>query len=516
MKIKDLFDHTSVKPKLLIFGRDRYFSKIGVVMTLLSMIAIIALAGYFIISFLSRRDLSVIYFRDSSTFVPYIDLNNTFFLFQFRDVNNVPVDPRIAELVPTYWNYDNNVKNVINLEYEPCSFDTNLDPKFKEMFHFNVTTFNCMKPNMYNLSLSIQANIGFKRYYNFYMRRCTNSTENKNHCYPPDELDIKLKGLNMYLEYYMPSYTYDHYNFTQPVSLWFKRNQYKITTEFFYNYYDYFKILIYESDNGNVFEDYKISSAFTYDDLSSTKEISGPNTKVSLANSFALLQISVTTAYADRYKRFYPKLQTVVANIGGVIKFVFFLAKMISIYMTKQMMFFDLANSIINIDDFIENNNSSNKPQISKSIPDKSNSQIVHNSKQALNILSAQNLGIHLPKRGPERTPKLKVLDAICPMLLRRTVSKRFLEESDAIVRQHLSADYILKFLSDFERFKKIILTEDQNEIFRAGKRMTIQEHRTSLFTQCKSQVANNSVVDKRISIGNTEVKSIRRFKFNG
>jgi hypothetical protein len=519
MKIKELLDHTSVKPKLLIFGNDRYNSTIGVVMTILSMMAVFALAGYFLISFFSRRDLSVIYFRDSSHFVPFISLNNTFFLFSFKDVNGVPVDPRIAELVPTYWNYDNNVKNVIYLEYDQCDFNTNLNPAFKSMFQMNVSTFNCLKPDKYNLSLSIQANIGFKRYFNFYMRRCTNSTENNNHCYPPDELDTKLKGLNMYLEYYLPTWIYDHYNFTQPISLWFKRSQYKITTEFFFNYYDYFKLLIYESDNGNVFEDYKYFESFTFDDLSSSREISGPNTKTSVANSFAVLQISVTTAYADRYKRFYPKLQTVVANIGGVIKFVFFIAKMVSVYLTKQMMFFDLANSIINIDQFIESSSGNEGPgnQHKLSIlpnlapkvinlPNKSQSQSNNMIDLSKHDLGASGLGLRINAQKKQqlrdRSLKLSMLDAICPMFLRRSASQHFLKESDIIVRHHLSADFILRFLSDFERFKKVVLTDDQYEVFKGARRLTLHEHRTSMFSHTQGKNILSSIVDKKFVPG--------------
>jgi hypothetical protein len=503
MRLKQLLDNLSIKPKLLINGNERYTSSIGVIMTTLSMIAVTVLAGYFLITFFSRRDLSVIYFKDSNNFIPHINLNETFFMFYFRDVNNDPIDPRVAELVPTYWTYTNDVRNISFLETEPCNFDTNMnDPYYKTLFSFNITKYSCIKdPGRYNLTMTSLPAEGNRRYFNFYMRRCTNSTDNNNHCYPPDDLDTKLKALNMYIEYYFPNYIYNHYNFTNPIQLWYLRSQYKITSEFFYNYYDYFKLLEYESDNGNVFEDYVKFNAFTYDDISSKREMSGVNTKVYIANAFAVLQINVTANFLDRYKRFYPKLQTVVANIGGVIKFVFFLAKIISSYLTKQMMLFHLSSCIIDYNDFCDNNkpmtNDNPSHKIVNFINENNNGNNNGNNKMEVNTLK-------LTKVNPARRRfRLRFIDAFCPYFLRKSATKQFLEESDIVIRKHLSIDFILTLLSEFDRLKKILLTDNQYELFRNSRKPSVIEHKTRLFDDRPS--INFALTEKNKAVPNNE-----------
>jgi hypothetical protein len=66
----------------------------------------------------------------------------------------------------------------------------------------------------------------------------------------------------------------------------------------------------------------------------------------------------MNSQYAELYKRSYPKIQSVMANIGGMLKFITFCAKIISEYFTSNMMYIDLSKEIILFEDKEQESNS--------------------------------------------------------------------------------------------------------------------------------------------------------------
>jgi hypothetical protein len=491
--MKALFDHTSIKPKFLIFGNDRYKSNIGLIMTLLSFIATIVLSGYFLITFFLKKDFNVIFFREPN-FQPIIDLNNTFFMYYLKDTAQNPVDPRIVEIVPTYWSYENGVRTIKYLETEPCDFNTNLN-NYKEWFTgVNVSKFNCVKqPVNSTYSLNYNAD-GDRQYFNMYIRRCENSTANGNFCYSPDILESKLKELNFYFDYYFPSYAYNHYNYSQPLTMKPYYASFKLDISFVYIYFEYFKLLIYETDHGNVFDDYRTFTGFTYDDVSSKKDIYGLTTKVYVPNTFSVIIINVNTNYADRYKRFYSKLQSIVANIGGVIKFVFFFAQLITTYITKHMMYYDISNVIIDKTSLPVTNIGS--PNIH-----------FHRNMRQGNLDRSSNLELNKTvNKG--NIKKFTFIDFACPVLSHRTAS--ILYKSIKIVRRYLSVEYILKTLCEYERFKQVMLSDVQYELFNQVKLFSYEEH---VANELKYIKYNNGEVKPKEGVDNNEVE-MRILKF--
>ena len=51
-----------------------------------------------------------------------------------------------------------------------------------------------------------------------YLRTCTNTTENNNHCYPQEEIENFMKNGSYYFAYLMESIKVDHYNNSNPFS----------------------------------------------------------------------------------------------------------------------------------------------------------------------------------------------------------------------------------------------------------------------------------------------------------
>jgi hypothetical protein len=460
-------DQTSVKPKLLIFGNSRYNSKIGYFMSGLSMITILVFIVYFFVAFFERRDLNVIYYRNQNYFLPNINLNNTFIMYYMHDGGNNPIDPRVAQVTPVYNKWDNKVlKNEI-MQSEPCSWEKHFkDPIYQEMFKFNISMYSCIDVQKYNISLTNDLNTGLKRQFSLNMIKCQNTTSNGNSCYAPDLINGKLKALNLWFDYYLPSYTIDHYNLDQPMTNWYYSKNFKISADFYYIFWEYFKMVNYESDDGSVFEDISPYSGFIYDDSMSTKDVLGPETSDAITGTFAVVKLTNNSLYTDRYKRFYPKLQTVVANIGGITKLVLFFAKFVTILITKQMMYFDLARCIISTSSATEKTLSF-APIQNNFIEDKdaSDNNIASNLEAHKKVKEMQR---------PRKLRRLRVLDVICPC---RNKSTKFLNDSEWIVKRYLSLDIIMKSQITLERLKQVLLTEKQYGMFRYMRNPTVHEH---------------------------------------
>jgi hypothetical protein len=100
MEFKTL-DYLNIRPSIYIKGKLRYQSGLGAVLPILSVCSIASLAFYFIVDFIQKKELNVIFFQDSNNFVASIDLNQKLLLFRYVDIDNKPIDPRIGSLLVT-------------------------------------------------------------------------------------------------------------------------------------------------------------------------------------------------------------------------------------------------------------------------------------------------------------------------------------------------------------------------------------------------------------------------------
>jgi hypothetical protein len=146
MEFKNL-DFLSIKPSLHIKSKTRFKTNYGAFLTILSSLVILTLALFFIINFLEKRDLNVIWHKESIDFSSFIDLNQKIFMLRFREINYNKIDPRIASIQATYWTYshDRN-KTIYYLDLEQCSPEKHF-PAYSNLINFDTSTFQCIKPN---------------------------------------------------------------------------------------------------------------------------------------------------------------------------------------------------------------------------------------------------------------------------------------------------------------------------------------------------------------------------------
>jgi hypothetical protein len=110
-------------------------------------------------------------------------------MYTYRDTNYNTIDPKVAYPVFTYWQYNNGTANMSYIDGESCSWDKHfVNPVYREIIKFDISKYTCIDVNRYNLSLSDQVDIGYRRLIQINLARCTNSST-INNCYPAEIFD---------------------------------------------------------------------------------------------------------------------------------------------------------------------------------------------------------------------------------------------------------------------------------------------------------------------------------------
>ena len=141
---------------------------------------------------------------------------------------------------------------------------------------------------------------------------CKNSTEKKT-CKSKEEIDYYLNGTFISIEY--QDLTIDPKNYSFPNNPTISQYYTTVSNTFFKEIHIYFKKIIVKTDKGIIFQKKENKEFVIYDHS---------NDMISLkTNTSNFIEISVK--FSDRineYLRIYTKVQTVISNIGGFIKFI--------------------------------------------------------------------------------------------------------------------------------------------------------------------------------------------------
>jgi hypothetical protein len=478
----EYLDFMSVEAKLYIKGKDRFKTKFGSVMSSLSFISIFVLSCFFFKFYLEKVDVNVVFLKDSTKEALYMDLNYKPFFFRLKDIDNKDVDPRLVSITIKYFYFTNNLDSWETLETEPCKYEKHLpDPKYKKMLEkVEFESHICIKNDKYNLNITDDPVNNNLFYFNLYVNDCNNSTLNNNTCYPREVIKDYTKTSNIYFSYYFPNFIIDHYNSTSPLLesyTWIER---KVYNDMYYGYSENIKVVNYTSDEGIVMQDLKTWTLFgrddsSYVDISLTSTTTVPNTM----SSFTLMMVP---GKVDFYKRTYPKIQFVLANIGGVLKFIMTISSFLTQFYSSQVLDIELSNNFI-YDKYKDDennmkiiNNTSNK--ISKIAP-KISKITIYNKNLPNRSFVSENLNLYsLNIKKDKEKKRLAFLEALLPKIcLKKNSTKHNLDVFSKIIRTYMSTEYILKLYRDFYNLKHSILNEKENELLNYMRCQTIEEH---------------------------------------
>lgn len=183
--------------------------------------------------------------------------------------------------------------------------------ELKESFIGEADTYKCLNES---LEYDISGTFGDPKFvvWGFEVRRCVNTTENNNSCFPKELTDSRLK--EFYLHLIFEGFYIDSNDFDKPVN--FNYNKRIIRLGIFSSPIDiiYLRPFEYISDNGFLLEDKQYYKGF--DVVNHEREsIFDPESQLLYRVKFTLDNLNT------KVFRIYIKIQKVAADIGGIIKF---------------------------------------------------------------------------------------------------------------------------------------------------------------------------------------------------
>jgi hypothetical protein len=147
--------------------------------------------------------------------------------------------------------------------------------------------------------------------------------------------------LHVYMAY--PDVNVDFKNTEKPFFSYLRTEDFVYPLEALYRFSYYFKRTYISSDFGMVFEDFANLDAIQYDRTESNILIGSTFT---IKEAYGVLSI-VLSGKADVHSRSYNKLQSLVANIGGVVNFIFLVSKFIVNFVSNKSLLLKYVNNPI-------------------------------------------------------------------------------------------------------------------------------------------------------------------------
>jgi hypothetical protein len=508
MKWYDHLDFLSVEPRLFIKGKNRYVTSIGISLSILSMSILIVISIFFLYFFLDNEDINVLFVNGIDETQKVMDFEQKPFYFRLIESGERAIDPRLASVSLWYFYIGGAATKRVPLETEPCSLEKHISGEMRPRIRNslgsrNFSSYLCVKPQIYNLNMSA-ANSSSYGYFNLYVSECTNSTSNNNSCLPRDEIKKQLLSKNLYLDFYSPSISVDHYNSTNPFTNIINGKLMKLYPDMFYWYNYYYKYTTYESDEGIVFRSKKNWYDFKFD--ITQKEILPALTGTTyVPNTFTLIQIQIDRSGYDAYKRSYPKLQQVFANIGGFAKIVFTISSFICKFISSKFYFSELSCR------FIKEEEKVNKKQIktssSKSImtqrslvskPDiisenpkndflsenetKIDAKLESYKIEKVPSNSTSRLGTNLENKARTINKSNGYLEVVLPLRKGRNSTSKFSSGIySEIIKFYMSSEYLLKTYKDFSNLRELLFDERQNLLLNNMTEKTCMQHSSEL-----------------------------------
>jgi hypothetical protein len=233
----------------------------------------------------------------------------------------------------------------------------------------------------------------------------------------------------------------------------------------FYRYQDNIKSLSYNSDEGNVMEEIKTWTVHGRDPITSSMEIA-LSSATSIPGTFTVVTISLNENSIEKYKRSYPKLQTVAASIGGIVKFIMTISEFIVIYITSQMLHVELSNVCI----------SNDEPQLQKMKKKKTDPiRLSQNSPTRSFKLKTEQPTL---TNSNEKKASLSFTEAaLLSCCVKKQSVKHKIHSFSSIIKSKISTDYFLTHFNDFENLKTLLLDSNLKSKFLYMRKPTLSEH---------------------------------------
>ena len=341
------FDLIGISPQLLIFKNNRYKSAFSLITSINILLFSIVFAIYSFVQYLIFDSPIIVYSKGNDEKTKReLFLKDTLFMFQLIDSTSMgSLSNSIAFFqAENLIVYNNGTIENIKLNIDVCEVGKNIDIKYKDLirdknkFHKSFDEFYCFSSNNRNISLFHYPNIG------------TSSINldiilKNNSYFIPEKLQTLIVSENDLIE---------HNNKSSPIN---KNYIYHLTAGYSSSEYttvNYnFHYIKYETDDGLFFKNSKILGGISFSDMTFFKTFKdGYNFKKNIESSnysnIGRITIDINKVYYDSYKRSYPKLQSLLAEVMSVVNLLFEIGRIVSSILCNKRMSKDIIESLLN------------------------------------------------------------------------------------------------------------------------------------------------------------------------
>lgn len=488
MSLLYLFDYLAFSPYLHIFNQKHFHTKVSIVFSFLFLFTFLGFAIYFFYKFIERSNVNIIYLKETNDFVPSFDPYES--VFMVRTLGNFAESEIQLKAQYVYTDSEDLGAYSDELILEQCKYGVHIKEEYKEIMPFNdISLFKCIAPNQtamitYNKKTHYQSNIFY------FMVLCDDNFDEG--CKSKEEIEDSVPYVqNLGFSFAVASSIIDHYNHNNPIKPKIESSNYYLSYYNTYEYYNYWDSVIYESDNGILFESYKTEHALQFN---FQKTVQMMYQRTLWNDPLGSFSFSVDTLSAEKYYRKYQKLQSVIADIGGILSVLLTIGEIITGFLTESLFYLKLVERVFIVE---------KKQEIKRSnyITQDINGQCVRNSevqnsKLSLNVTNfslskrdVNNVNINntyiLRKSNSNRQQEEKVISyqkrflnnkekinsvnkigyklSICDLLFASIgikINKRFyryLKSSESIVKQTLSCESIIQTSINSEKCLKML-----------------------------------------------------------
>jgi hypothetical protein len=343
------------QPILYTQSKPSFKTFIGGILSFFSLIVIFGMSIYFTILTFARTNFAVVYNEIVDRKTELNLLNNTL-MFLMMAENGFPLDS-------TYISYKVTYKHIVDLnmtEYDfplvPCS-DTNVPPEMMklvdEKYQLLLGYIWCFPEEVIRDRPLVGVN-GQPMDMSYYLVStvgCLNETLDGVICKSREEQDRAVSSA--FQVFAFKDYQMDHSLVNDPGVPYLKSFSYQISPKMFYYNYFRFRNIAYKSDYGFIFADEHLDNYFTMED-NYLSIISNPEqSKFKGALGMSLISMSEKKPY---YFRNFGKIQTLLANIGGLFKAIFVMMNFTQQILLKKLFYEYLVNHLFS-------NASNNEPE---------------------------------------------------------------------------------------------------------------------------------------------------------
>jgi hypothetical protein len=342
-------DFLGSEPKTYIFKKDLYKTFLGGLLSIITAAAIASFSLYFIAIAFERQQINLLS-SQTTKFNKSLDLGNIPFLFFPANKDGVFFNTSVVYPVIQLWSYPSKSQGSVKMTNVPLKqCDTSDLMGYNDLFvdFPNLNSYYCMNKAGLNLTLFGDygdINNGYSKL-QFYIAKCKNDSiyninPDRQGCLPEDKINEYLGKLPLHLYTTYPDYEIDFQNLTNPFRPYIKTEDLLFSYLSKNTYIYYLKRTFINSDFGYVFEDTRQQHSYQYDSMQSLTLM---GSTVYVPEGYGVI-IFTLSSIADIHSRSYTKLQSMVANVGGVINFIYLLAKIIVGYISNKALLLEYVN----------------------------------------------------------------------------------------------------------------------------------------------------------------------------